>query len=67
MVALQCDRCNVCYPRPPCNPVVKVKMDTTGYDDDRKVDLCPKCQEEIEIFLRIPKEKRTNWADIDFK
>jgi len=50
MTAKECDRCNTLY-KPECNPDIRINIYRHPYGDSW-IDLCPKCQKELEEWLK---------------
>lgn len=53
--AKKCDRCGTLYEQTTI-PAVNVIIDNHPYGGC-KIDLCPKCQDELERFVSVGKEK----------
>ena len=53
--AKKCDRCGVLYEQKTI-PAVNVIIDNHPYGGC-KIDLCPECQDELENFVSVGKEK----------
>lgn len=53
MGACKCDACGKLYEEPKSRPDVQVTRYIHPYGDQR-FDLCPECQNKLEVLLRVP-------------